>query len=730
VVLLSACAGATSLLAADHARAAQLFYDGFNYTVGERLGGSGTSPIGQTAPNGEQWIVRSPASGGSYNPANDTLVIDGNLGYLGLAPGSGSASVRYGSSVANGGAGKYVNAVQLPSGASVTGGSLYYSAIVRFNGTQPPDPAAAVAPGGVRHSYMSFSTDTANPATDAGIGVSTAGGGGGIPLPAAAWLRDSGTTDFHFGSGKQNSDGLGTTASAPSWQSGTVSFPNQQGNITGTGQDEATIADDVWLVVLKYTFLDGALNNDTVSMWINPVANTLGDNAGEAVAGAAGGSYYSAINATVTANIDAAQIRSFMLLGVGQTVNPSKTIDTTVDDVRIGETWADVTTAALTWDGDGVVGAGPADASGAWETSNNWWNGANRDWGSSYSALFGSGGGGTGDVAVTLASPQIAGKLVFVNNSPTYAISGSAITLNGADGEGIVAHQSATVSSDITLAANQSWYVASGATFTAGNVAGAGTLRKTGAGEAVVNHVRSAGVTVSEGTLRVAPSAQPAAVSNVGTLGIAANARLDLGDNKLVTETPVGTFDGTAYSGVQGEVARAYNFGAWDQPGLMTSEELAGPNAGPLSGTTTIGVATGEQILFLAPTDTGAFAGQTITGATTIAMYTYAGDMNFDGLVDAADYGVIDNWVQFPGSDGYANGDLNYDGVIDAADYGIIDNTIQLQGDPIPGWDSSASPAAAVTAVPEPAGAMSMLMFAGAAAISRRRRRRLRQRRE
>jgi hypothetical protein len=32
---------------------------------------------------------------------------------------------------------------------------------------------------------------------------------------------------------------------------------------------------------------------------------------------------------------------------------------------------------------------------------------------------------------------------------------------------------------------------------------------------------------------------------------------------------------------------------------------------------------------------------------------------------------------------GYFNGDINYDGVIDAVDYGIIDNTIQLQAPPI-----------------------------------------------
>ena len=45
-------------------------------------------------------------------------------------------------------------------------------------------------------------------------------------------------------------------------------------------------------------------------------------------------------------------------------------------------------------------------------------------------------------------------------------------------------------------------------------------------------------------------------------------------------------------------------------------------------------VATAEQVLFIGPTDTAVFQGQTVTGATTIAMYTYAGDVNFDGLVD------------------------------------------------------------------------------------------------
>ena len=67
--------------------------------------------------------------------------------------------------------------------------------------------------------------------------------------------------------------------------------------------------------------------------------------------------------------------------------------------------------------------------------------------------------------------------------------------------------------------------------------------------------------------------------------------------------------------------------------------------------------------------------------------------------------------------------------MIDAVDYGIIDNGIQLQGDPIrvndPGSPASASTSASlsgVTAVPEPA-SLSVLGLAAASLLGRRRRR-------
>jgi hypothetical protein len=140
-----------------------------------------------------------------------------------------------------------------------------------------------------------------------------------------------------------------------------------------------------------------------------------------------------------------------------------------------------------------------------------------------------------------------------------------------------------------------------------------------------------------------------------------------------------------------------------------------------LVGTTTIGVNKASEVLFIGPAETAMFGGLTVTGSSTLAMYTYAGDVNFDGLVDASDYGIIDNFFQFPGTTGYANGDFNYDGVIDAGDYGIIDNTFQNQGAPIP-VNAGTAALSGVTAVPEPA-SLGVIAIASAGMFGRRRRR-------
>jgi autotransporter-associated beta strand protein len=367
--------------------------------------------------------------------------------------------------------------------------------------------------------------------------------------------------------------------------------------------------------------------------------------------------------------------------------------------------------------------------SGAWGGASNWQSGGVAN-AAGQTAYFGPAAAAR---AVTVDANRTVGMLAFDSaNSYTLIPGGGTITMRGFDNA--TGHRAAiyvvagshAISAPLVFADDTAITVAlAGSTLTISNLQPmSANVAKAGAGTLVLSNIQAGGLAVSAGVVRILAGGGSGTASRLSTLSIASGARLDLTNNKLITDTPAGHFTAGAYTGIQGEVQRAYNFGAWDQPGMTTSMPQAGPNAGILSGTTTIGVATAGQVLFIEPSQTGTFMGQTVMGASTIAMYTYAGDLNFDGLVDGADYGVIDNYVQFPGTDGYVNGDFNYDGVIDGADYGVIDNTIQLQGDPFPGvmFGSRANGASLsiVTSVPEPA-SLGVIGVAAANLLGRRR---------
>ncbi len=67
--------------------------------------------------------------------------------------------------------------------------------------------------------------------------------------------------------------------------------------------------------------------------------------------------------------------------------------------------------------------------------------------------------------------------------------------------------------------------------------------------------------------------------------------------------------------------------------------------------------------------------GVPLTGTNQIiAKYTYFGDLNLDGVVDAADYLVIDNNFGQATQGGPFKGDANFSGTVDAADYLVVDN--------------------------------------------------------
>ena len=205
-----------------------------------------------------------------------------------------------------------------------------------------------------------------------------------------------------------------------------------------------------------------------------------------------------------------------------------------------------------------------------------------------------------------------------------------------------------------------------------------------------------------------------AMVSNHGSRIIVTNAitvsaggELDLRDNNMVVRNgTVGAWNGGGYSGVTGLVQTGRNGGAWNGTGIITSQS----DAAGSTQLTTLAVAANSDLGLTV------FDGESVTPADVLVMYTYAGDANLDGRINADDYFQIDSNYNLPqASLGYFRGDFNYDGVINGDDYFLIDSNFLAQGGSL-----APSGAVGIAAVPEPAVSLSLLVIA--LALPRRRR--------
>jgi autotransporter-associated beta strand protein len=215
----------------------------------------------------------------------------------------------------------------------------------------------------------------------------------------------------------------------------------------------------------------------------------------------------------------------------------------------------------------------------------------------------------------------------------------------------------------------------------------------------------SSSVTVNDGSLVLASNGSNLRVIKTPSVSIPGpTGKIDLQDNKLITATTAGTWNGSSYSGVTGLIATGKGTGnLWDgATGIVTSQSNAiGSNYH------SIGVARASDVRPNTATETALWAGQTITGTDTLVMYTYGGDANLDGKINIDDYIKIDSGIA-TGLTGWSNGDFNYDGKINIDDYTqFVDANIGTQGAQFPTAGGLAGDlgggAIGVSAVPEPA---------------------------
>ena len=85
---------------------------------------------------------------------------------------------------------------------------------------------------------------------------------------------------------------------------------------------------------------------------------------------------------------------------------------------------------------------------------------------------------------------------------------------------------------------------------------------------------------------------------------------------------------------------------------------------------------TGISIAEAASLGLTSFSGVPTDETTLLLKYSFVGDANLDGQVDALDYERVDLNIGNVGLFGSADGDLNYDGMVDALDYEQIDLNI------------------------------------------------------
>jgi hypothetical protein len=464
---------------------------------------------------------------------------------------------------------------------------------------------------------------------------------------------------------------------------------------------------------------------------------------GSAMTNGAGQAFYS--NATGTTNITTG------------TVTATYTLNDNVEHLfEINGQFAPGTYALIVT-GDSSTNAFSAVAA----LSYNMTQGAAPQWNVDANATYGSTGNWTGSAApsgvstvatfgntitaartITVASPITLGTLTF-SGSNTYTLAGTGgatLTLsNGALGPAsvqvtagnpvinmpVIAFDSTTVSTaagtSITLQSltNNATFSTTGlgTVRVASTISGPGSL-SVGQGSTLVvsaaassashvNVVNQTGLTVA-GNFAISSSPSSALLQSrvtvLNSLSVTPTGFLDLGNSDLIVHS-------SSVAAVQAYIS------SWFAGGLRTGTTGIGSS---LSGTGTgMDKYAGLAVIANSNGAGGAlyasFDGIAVSATDVLVKYTYLGDTNLDGVVDANDLANV-LAGQAGGLTGWVNGDTNYDGVVNAADLANVLNSLSHQygsfGNSFGGGTGGA--------VPEPTAAL--LSGAPLALLARRRR--------
>ncbi|HZZ41697.1 MAG TPA: family 16 glycosylhydrolase [Tepidisphaeraceae bacterium] len=303
--------------------------------------------------------------------------------------------------------------------------------------------------------------------------------------------------------------------------------------------------------------------------------------------------------------------------------------------------------------------------SGTWSTSSNWNSPAPTGAGSSVNFLNIP----NSPTTITLDSPKTVGSLTF-DSLNSYTLTGSSLTLATSTGSSSLTVNSGshTIQSPISLSSNTTLNIAASSSLTLTSpITGNVTLTKsTGTGTLSLPSFSLTSLTISAGTIQLTPNSPT--TSKLSTL-IASTGLLDLTNNTLAID-----YTGASpASTIRIRLAQARtSAGNWlGTAGITSSTAAHDPNQ-----ITAIGYIESSQ---LPPQSASLLNNGTTPDSTTLFLkYTYYGDANLDGTINADDYALLDRGFR-QHLTGWSNGDFNYDNTIDSNDYLLLDRAFALQ---------------------------------------------------
>jgi hypothetical protein len=116
-----------------------------------------------------------------------------------------------------------------------------------------------------------------------------------------------------------------------------------------------------------------------------------------------------------------------------------------------------------------------------------------------------------------------------------------------------------------------------------------------------------------------------------------------------------------------------YNGGNWTpasgQPYIVSSAAAA--VAADSNNLHKTGVGYAEASAIFGPGG-GTFAGEAVDGDAVLVRYTYLGDANLDGKVNALDFNILASNFGNPNFPNWSQADFNYDSSVDTADFNLL----------------------------------------------------------